>query len=355
MSLQVVPAPVLHDIEPLLPAKLTSIFTVLVDRIKKLFAWIASLFFGGYLTPFSDREKRELRDLGITLFEDYNSKKPLPLVNLEESTIQITTKTGEPREKRCLVASAPYVAGGESEVRIGMMRGKRGNVKKVTFISPKLRQEETQLERKILSGPKKDRIGPKTYFLSDGSAISLFASNGTVDHYLRKNPSANKRKIVAGELKQLSALWSKGLVHRDIKGNNFVITGQGEVQLIDFGMTRSLQDAENFCSEDTTVYCVPFGCENSKKNYDVNPYHIDFHALGNHILNMYAPVYQIARDCKNDAQKFNKHLKTHKLPLLAKIEDPLLREFAEKLMYKYHEIDSEYISAMQAQLEGNLY
>ena len=49
--------------------------------------------------------------------------------------------------------------------------------------------------------------------------------------------------ILSSVLSALVYLHQKGITHRDIKGNNILLTGQGKVKLADFGVSHRLEDA----------------------------------------------------------------------------------------------------------------
>ncbi|MCD4550025.1 MULTISPECIES: Stk1 family PASTA domain-containing Ser/Thr kinase [unclassified Schaalia] len=59
--------------------------------------------------------------------------------------------------------------------------------------------------------------------------------------------------IISGVLSALEYSHSKGLVHRDIKPGNVMLTTQGEVKVMDFGIARALTDSQSTMTQTNAV------------------------------------------------------------------------------------------------------
>lgn len=74
-----------------------------------------------------------------------------------------------------------------------------------------------------------------------------FCDGVSLDHYVRENgPLAETqfRKVMAQLAAALYYAHSKGIVHRDIKPSNVLLTSEGNVKLMDFGLAKPVDNGE---------------------------------------------------------------------------------------------------------------
>ncbi|KAK7462223.1 hypothetical protein VKT23_007828 [Stygiomarasmius scandens] len=67
--------------------------------------------------------------------------------------------------------------------------------------------------------------------------VSPWMSNGTLNHFLKKNPKANIDKLLFEIAQGIDYLHSQSIVHGDIKGVNILIDEYWKPHLADFGLT----------------------------------------------------------------------------------------------------------------------
>jgi len=78
-----------------------------------------------------------------------------------------------------------------------------------------------------------------------------FCDGVSLDQYVRKNGAFAEnqfRKVMAQLAAALSYAHSKGIVHRDIKPSNVLLTSDGNVKLMDFGLAKPVDNGEGNCS-----------------------------------------------------------------------------------------------------------
>jgi len=78
-----------------------------------------------------------------------------------------------------------------------------------------------------------------------------FCDGVSLDQYVRKNGAFTEnqfRKVMAQLAAALSYAHSKGIVHRDIKPSNVLLTSDGNVKLMDFGLAKPVENGEGNCS-----------------------------------------------------------------------------------------------------------
>ncbi|KAF8582918.1 kinase-like protein [Ramaria rubella] len=92
---------------------------------------------------------------------------------------------------------------------------------------------------------KHSYILPSYGFAKRGEAelflISPWMENGTCIQYFKQNPDADRIKLLLQVSEALGHLHSRGYVHSDIKGDNVMISDEGNAQLFDFGITRHVE------------------------------------------------------------------------------------------------------------------
>src|SRR3546814_15424955 len=66
-------------------------------------------------------------------------------------------------------------------------------------------------------------------------------------------PEADARRYVDGILEALEFSHRAGVVHRDIKPGNVMVTDGGQVKVMDFGIARAVSDSSSTVAETTTI------------------------------------------------------------------------------------------------------
>lgn len=124
----------------------------------------------------------------------------------------------------------------------------------------------------------------------------------------KNSPLGVKRaaRYVAGIAEALTALQSIGLVHRDVKPENVLITKDDEVKLIDFGLVR-IRDSAGITSEDDVLGTPYFMAPEYIRAPGIPDIRYDLYALGITFFNLLTGEYPF--DGKNAAHVMEKHLR----------------------------------------------
>ena len=85
------------------------------------------------------------------------------------------------------------------------------------------------------------------------------------DSYLKGMDSQKRKALIIKQLLRqmivsLKKMHSTGIVHRDVKPSNLIVTQRGEVKLIDFGAAADLRVGRNFAPDVALLdpdYCAP--------------------------------------------------------------------------------------------------
>ncbi len=78
--------------------------------------------------------------------------------------------------------------------------------------------------------------------LSDRSIQSHFQISGT-DGKASQEKFVQLRTLASSLLRSLALVHSQGVIHRDIKGGNIILSGEGKPMILDWGVARSTQSA----------------------------------------------------------------------------------------------------------------
>ena len=145
--------------------------------------------------------------------------------------------------------------GGFGKVHIGLNTdtGELMAVKNVTFnmSDPNLQHKIKQLQQEIEIMKPLNHPHIIRYFFTekDGSSINIFmeyAPGGSIQKLLRSFGPLDEATVVQYTyqiLVGLAHLHSKGILHRDIKGGNVLITVEGQVKLADFGASTIVEES----------------------------------------------------------------------------------------------------------------
>ena len=87
-----------------------------------------------------------------------------------------------------------------------------------------------------------------------GDAISIAAATGMIPEEARQAIAVNELLAAARAMKELEM---KGLVHRDLKGLNVMMTKQGKVKIIDFGESEFIDEETGSIPGDQTRQTTP--------------------------------------------------------------------------------------------------
>ena len=95
--------------------------------------------------------------------------------------------------------------------------------------------------------------------------------------HLDEIPKESLLKILYQLADSIHEIHSHGIVHRDIKPDNFKINGEGVLKVFDFGLSKSLEDAKTKGFKGTFIFAAPELFSDDTLNFDEK---IDVYAFG---------------------------------------------------------------------------
>ena len=104
----------------------------------------------------------------------------------------------------------------------------------------------------------------------------------TVRELLRERgalPAAEALDLTAGVLTALAAAHAAGLVHRDVKPENVIVTPDGSVKVADFGLARAIETSHHSVADGTLIGTVAYLAPEQVSTGAADP-RADLYALG---------------------------------------------------------------------------
>ncbi len=126
----------------------------------------------------------------------------------------------------------------------------------IKILAPLLSKDKSLIERFVREARSLARIDHHAIvpvydmFDADGMfCIAMgFAGGGTVKDLLRKKRKLSERTVANILLESAQGLWAafqEGIVHRDIKPDNLLLTDRNKVKIADFGLVKATEDNDN--------------------------------------------------------------------------------------------------------------
>lgn len=98
-------------------------------------------------------------------------------------------------------------------------------------------------------------------------------------HRLQKIPVSQTLWVMKAAIQGLAFAHQNSIIHRDIKPDNIMITSQGEVKVVDFGLARS-SESGNTLSTPGQILGTPYFMSPEQCNGEVVDYRSDIYSLG---------------------------------------------------------------------------
>ncbi|HVZ94769.1 MAG TPA: serine/threonine-protein kinase [Phycisphaerales bacterium] len=146
--------------------------------------------------------------------------------------------------------------------------------------------------------------------------VMEFVDGVTVHDAIVANKRFNETEaldIAIAVTEALQHAHAKGLIHRDIKPKNIMITPQGVVKVADLGLARAIDDKEAALAEAGKAYGTPYyiSPEQIRGEVNVNA-QADIYSLGATLYHMVTG--NVPYNGKNPSEVMQKHLKTELVP-----------------------------------------
>ncbi len=224
------------------------------QQVKDLFSQCADVSVPQQKTIIEQSEFSEKVKEMVASLLNFQDDKNSPLTGTIKKTIDLnlgkeTLKVGDIIDTYKLVK--PIGAGGQGEVWLAERHdGEFAHKVAIKFIKLSHNQKELsrfQTERELLASLRHANIaqliGGGTYQDNRLYMILEWVDGLSIIDYARKNLSSIKDYLFCFEqvCQAVSFAHSNGIIHRDIKPSNIIVTHDGTVKLLDFGIAKSLE------------------------------------------------------------------------------------------------------------------
>lgn len=146
--------------------------------------------------------------------------------------------------------------------------------------------------------------------------VMEYVDGGTVHDVIVKNKRYAERDAIEVAIEVARALehaHNRGLIHRDVKPKNLMITKQGTVKLADMGLARGITDVEAAEAEKGKAFGTPYyiSPEQIRGETNIGP-QADIYSLGATLYHMVTG--NVPFEGKNPQMVMSKHLKAPLVP-----------------------------------------
>jgi len=110
-----------------------------------------------------------------------------------------------------------------------------------------------------------------------------YVNGGDLSRYVKKHgpmPVARVIEVAIQTAEALDHAAQAGLVHRDIKPGNLLITSEGQVKLADLGLARTILDDERLTREGTTIGTIDYMAPEQARDSHAATIRSDIYSLG---------------------------------------------------------------------------
>ena len=110
-----------------------------------------------------------------------------------------------------------------------------------------------------------------------------YVDGGDLSRYVKKRgpmPVARVIEVAIQAAEALDHAAQAGLVHRDIKPGNLLITSEGQVKLADLGLARTILDDERLTREGTTIGTIDYMAPEQARDSHAATIRSDIYSLG---------------------------------------------------------------------------
>jgi len=168
----------------------------------------------------------------------------------------------------------------------------------IKVLSRKLSENKEYVERFYKEGKAAAKLNhaniAQAFDVGETNGYHYFVMEYVEGHTLYDELQANKKftesdalRVIIQVARALEHAHSQGLIHRDVKPKNIMITKQGDVKLVDMGLARPANDAAAAQAEAGRAFGTPYYISPEQIRGEVNiDFRADIYSLGATLYNL---------------------------------------------------------------------